>query len=65
MIYYVMTDELVVLHSIDLSEGELIAVNQQYSVLDEDTVNQMIADGEDVTMPVNDGDTFQFGALEF
>lgn len=51
MIYYIMDDDLVVFHRFELGETEMIAANQKYSVVDEATVNQMIADGEDVTMP--------------
>jgi co-chaperonin GroES (HSP10) len=51
MIYYVLNDDLVALHKIELNETERIAANERYSILDEDTVLAMIKDGAKIVLP--------------
>ena len=54
MIYYILDDDLVVLHKIELDKTERIAAHERYSILDEDTVLAMIADGAKIVLPSED-----------
>jgi len=51
MIYYVINDDLEVLHRIELGESEMIAAPQNLSVIDADTVQDMIDAGSNIVIP--------------
>jgi len=51
MIYYVINDALEVLHRIELGESEMIAAPQNLSVIDADTVQDMIDAGSNIVIP--------------